>query len=129
MLLYDSKTIQDRNQRVLLNIAGLLALIAHMESSKDLRNSHFVTLFDIIDCYHTSNPAGIYTVQTANPKLYSNNTIVSLHKNELSIDMIGELIDLFCHLQGSVIDPYLGSMATELASLASLWTRRKLLSK
>lgn len=40
-----------------------------------------------------------------------------VHNNWLSIDMVGQLIDLFCLQQGSVIDPYSCSMTTELASM------------
>lgn len=40
-----------------------------------------------------------------------------LHQNELPMDMLAELIDLFTSQQGSVLDPFCCTMTTLIASL------------
>lgn len=59
----------------------------------------------------------MYNLQIANSNLYRNNTRVPFHKNELSIDMLGDLIDLLWPHQRSVIGPYSRYMNTALASM------------
>lgn len=59
----------------------------------------------------------MYNVQPPKAKLSRPNSSIPYYNGELSYDMLGELIYLFSPQSGTVIDPYIGTMTTTIASL------------
>lgn len=115
VIMFDSKSIQNRNPSIFPQNSALYALLCHLPGPS--KHGQFNTSFHLINCQNSRNLAGMFNVQFPKSPLRRPGTKVPFNANELPVDMLCEIIDLFCPHRGKVMDPYSGTMTTLIASI------------
>lgn len=75
------------------------------------------TKLHLMKCMNHRTLAEMFNVQHTRSKIYRPGSEIPFHPNDLQLDMLRELIDLFTELSVFVRDPYCSRMTTLIAAL------------
>lgn len=118
VIMYDSNSIQNRNTTRFPQNICLFGLVCFLPGpSTATHKCNFNSPFQTVNCSNKRNTAGMFNVIFSKSKLCKPNSKIPFYNHEQSVDMLSELIDLFCSHEGLVMDPYAGTLTAAIASL------------
>lgn len=115
VVMFDSNSIQNRNTTVFPQNSALYAMLCHLPGP--VKHKKFNSPFHLVNCSNHRNLAGMFNVKHTKSPLRRPGSKVVFNSHELPVDMLCELIDLFCPHRGRVMDPYCGTMTTLIAAI------------
>ena len=112
----DSSTVPSRASKY-PQCGNLFAMVATMpgEHPKKFRPK-FSGPFSHINCQNDRKLSTMYNVPSPRTKLLKPGTRIPFNSSELSVKMLSSFLDLFSPLDGSVLDPFAGTMTTSMAA-------------
>lgn len=75
--------------------------------------------FHLVNCSLKRRFSAIYNVPVPRSKLTYPNSKSPIRVEEKSVDLLAEILDLFVPEEGSVLDPYAGTLTTAIACMSS----------
>lgn len=110
--MFDSKNIHNGNQTVIWQTSALFAMVFNLPASS--KHTNFNTPFNFLNCTNQPNLAGMFNVKHTKSLLSRTGSKVPFDSNELPVDMLCEIVDLFGPHEGRVMYPYCGAMTTTI---------------
>lgn len=115
VIMYDSKSIQNRNTSVFPQESALFAMACHLPGPP--KHQKFNKPFHLLNCSNRRDLSGIFNVKHEKSPLCRQRSKVVFNSNELPADMLFELVDLFYRHRGRVMDPYCGTMTKLITTI------------
>lgn len=116
VIMLDSDTVHNLNPNQFPQSSCLFGLVFQISMGNcktrktNLSSSFHLERSTLVNCTNKRNLTGMFNVPSTNSKLCNRDYRVPCHSNEPSVDMLGELIELFSTLCEHVLDSYAGTM-------------------